>query len=103
MQELGTIKYGEIRFNFNLSHNVSNFVRNNEMSSDYFIMSSQSFYQAVLFKLGINHEEKENVEILIFGLNSNEGQVDEKISDDYMKFESFPLGNMFVNFGARLK
>ena len=103
IQELGTIRYGELRCNFNLSPDFSSFVKDNEMSPDFFIISSQSFYQAILFKLGISHEEKNEVEILFFGINSTEGSVNEKIDDDYIKFESFPLGEVFVSFGARLK
>lgn len=103
MEELGTIKYGNLRFNFNLNEEFLDFIKEKGISQDFFIISSQSFYQAVLFKLEIDHSEKKEIEILFYSINSNDDAVFGKIDKDYEKFENFPAGDFFVDFGAKLK
>jgi len=103
MEELGVIKYGELRFHFNLTDEVFSFIQKKNISRDFFIMSSQSFYQAILFKLGIGHKEKNEVEILFYSINFSKGQINSEIEKEYNKFSNFPAGELMLSFGAKVK
>lgn len=103
MEELGTIKYGELRFHFNLTNEVFQFIQEKGMSRDFFIMSSQSFYQAVLFKLGIGHKSKKEIEVVFYSIKLKNENVFSEVDKSYMKFVDFPLQELRVGFGVKIK
>jgi len=107
MEELGVIKYGELRFLFNISTKVADYFRENNVSLDFFFPKTQFFYQGVLMKLGITHTEKKDIEVSFNSLNLDNKKISESIDETYEKFEKFPIHIekeiYYLDFGAKIK
>lgn len=106
INELGVIRYGELRFKFFATSGVVSYFENKGISSDSLLVSSQAFYRAVCYKLDLDHGEKKDVEVVFYGISLDQEGVDNYVSG-YMDFDSFPLEisgrTFFVNFGARVE
>ena len=106
VNEIGVMKYGNLRFRFFATRGVLDFFENKEVYSDSLLVMSQAFYNVVCNRLEIDNDDNKDVEIVFDGVNLDSDGVNEKVSG-YMDFDSFPLdidGNTyFLNFGAMVK
>lgn len=90
-EEIGTVKYGNLRFVFEMTASVRDFLLENSIESQALFPQTQFFYQGVLMKLGINHEEEKTLKIIFHGIRI-EGRGVCELSEEYgEKFENFPI------------
>lgn len=106
IEDLGTISYGNLKFEFSSSGSVLNYFRSRGISSEELLVSSQTFYKTICYKLDLDYDEDKIVEIVFWGVGFEEDSVSDRVSG-YMDFIAFPLDisdkTFFVSFGARVK
>ena len=90
-EEIGVIKYGKLRFIFEMTEGVSQFLGENNIESQNLFPKTQFFYQGVLMKIGVNHEEEKNLNIIFHGIRFDEKKIIDLIEGDFEKFENFPM------------
>lgn len=90
-EEIGTIKYGNLRFVFSSTKGVSNFFKEKEIPVENLILSSQVFYQTVLKKLEMKHEEEQEIDIVFNGVSHLEEGIHDLINPHYEVLKDFPL------------
>lgn len=90
-EELGVIKYGELRFVFKVSPAVRKYMNEKGINSESFFPKTQFFYQGVLTKMNISHEDLYDVDVIYHGIRLNGEGVSEVLEGNYAKFDNFPI------------
>jgi hypothetical protein len=108
MVEVGTVRYGELRFVFEVTESVEKFLQENGITFDSMFPKTQFFYQGVLMKVGVDHEEDKELKIIFHRIKNNEVQSEEcEVQSVGEKFENFPIHSgddiYFVDFGVEVK
>ena len=105
--EIGTIKYGNLRFIFNILKEVEIFLNEKEISLENVFPKTQFFYQGVLGKLGLNHNEKKDLEVIFYSMKKDGEGVEEEIEEEYELFTGFPVHVRdkiyLAHFGVKVK
>lgn len=107
MEKIGTIGYGSLDLNFFVTESVEKFLKEKNIPNENCFPKTQFFYQGVLMKLGISHSENKELEIVFNSIRLDGEGVFDVISDQYEKFESFPIHVedkiYLVDFGVKVK
>lgn len=90
-EEIGTLRYGNLRLVFEVSSSVGEYLSDNSISFDSMFPKTQFFYQGILTKLGISHEEEKELRVIFFGISFNGEGVLDSFEGEFEKFEGFPI------------
>lgn len=90
-EEIGTIGYGNLSFVFYVSESVQEYLIENSIESQTLFPHTQFFYQGVLMKLGISHEENKTLKVIFHGIRLDGKGVTELAESGFEKFENFPI------------
>jgi hypothetical protein len=103
----GTIRYGELRFIFEMTESVSKFLASKGISPDSMFPKTQFFYQGVLMKTGVSHEEEKELTIIFNAIRIGDEGVKDILEGDYERFDNFPMHDgddiYFTEFGVEVK
>jgi len=103
-EELGVIKYGNLRFIFKASEAVQAYLSEKGISGEGMFPKTQFFYQGVLMKTGIDYNDELDVDVVFHGMRLNGEGVTEILEGDYTLFDNFPIhdGDLvyFTDFGV---
>ena len=106
-EEIGRVKYGNLKFIFQMTSAVENYLIENSIESQSLFPQTQFFYQGVLMKLGISHEEEKELGVVFHGIRLDGQGVTDLVEDKEKKFENFPIHVddliYFVDFFVEVK
>jgi hypothetical protein len=107
LDEMGTVKYGNLRFIFNFTGGVKEFLEKEKISLESIFPKTQFFYQGILMKLGINYNDVRELFVVFNGLRIDDFGIIDSLGDNYEKFHNFPIhvGEKiyFAEFGVEVK
>ncbi|MDA3837337.1 MAG: hypothetical protein PF542_06995 [Nanoarchaeota archaeon] len=90
-EEVGVIRYGNLRFRFEISEAVQEYLIEHSIENQAMFPRTQFFYQGVLMKLGIDYEEAKELRVIFHGIRlEGEGVTDIPEEGDN-KFDNFPI------------
>jgi hypothetical protein len=89
-EEIGTVKYGNLRFVFTMSEAVNDYLVENSIESQSLFPQTQFFYQGVLMKLGIDYNDNKELKIVFHGIRLNGEGVSDVVKAEN-KFDNFPI------------
>ena len=90
-EEIGTIGYGNLSFIFHASESVRDYLIENSIDLQTLFPHTQFFYQGVLMKLGINHEEENTLKVVFHGIRLDGEGVNEIMNSSGEYFANFPI------------
>lgn len=90
-EEIGTIGYGNLTFIFHASEAVNEYLIENSIEPQMLFPKTQFFYQGVLMKLGISHEEEKELKVVFHGIRLDGKGVTEIMKSNGEHFDNFPI------------
>lgn len=108
-EEIGSVKYGNLRMSFFLDEKINEYILENSIPAESFFPKTQFFYQGILMKLGINHEENKQLDIVFFRVKFSEKIIIGEAIEKENVFDGFPihiddkiyLSDFYVNVGEK--